>query len=214
MIPYRLALVGDFPLTVCRLTCGDASASPSDTVGTMSETPNSRAPTMGLAEAAKACQVSVSTLRRRKNTLLAEGATITDKGWRIPIPALVSLGFMSGTTAPTEAPSEAQVEPIGLPPVETPGSQTLAELEKLRQQLAMAETRAQVAEAIAAERERIIEIQAQALRMLEPTPTATPVGPPTQVTETNHGSPMRDTSTSSSIRPSAGRLRRLLGFGR
>jgi hypothetical protein len=43
-----------------------------------------------------------------------------------------------------------------------------AQLEALREKLAAAETRAAVAEAVAAERDRIIQAQAQTLRMLEP----------------------------------------------
>lgn len=113
---------------------------------------------MGLTQAAKACGVSVSTLRRRKEQLVAAGTRITDKGWKIPIPALVSLGYLSSTTPP-----ETLVAPLVIPTVDTPSD----ELEKLRLRLVEVETRAKVAEAISAERERIIQVQAAALRMLE-----------------------------------------------
>ena len=182
----------------------------------MTEAPRSTAPTMGLAQAAKACNVSVSTLRRRKEILLQAGATITEKGWQIPIPALVSLGVLASTTAPPEASPEAAVEPPTTPPSETPGSQALAVVETLRSKLAEAEMRAQVAEAIAAERERIIETQAMALRMLEGGTVGThSTVPPVQVPDTpasTGGTASELPPASGPQRPSAGRLRRFLSF--
>jgi hypothetical protein len=123
------------------------------------------APTIGLAEAARACGVSESTLRRKRTELLELGASHGPKGWSIPIPALVQLGLMTPTTAPdtVTAPEPSHDSPVEA--VMTPS--TREELEALRGALAAAEQRAAVAEAIAQERERIIEVQAQALRMLE-----------------------------------------------
>lgn len=127
------------------------------------------APALGFAAAAKACGISESTLRRKRPELLAAGARQTPKGWSIPIPVLVELGLMDRTTAPdaVTAPGSAQESHLG-PAVTAPG---LAEMEPLmtalREKLADAEMRAAVAEAVAAERERIIEAQAQTLRMLE-----------------------------------------------
>lgn len=120
-------------------------------------------PTLGLAEAAKACGVSVSTLRRKRPDLEANGAVQTDKGWRIPVTALIALGLMGRTTdASHDALHETPVTPT-----KTPHSDALTEeLHALRSKLADAEQRAAVAEAIAAERERMIESQAMALRML------------------------------------------------
>jgi hypothetical protein len=121
---------------------------------------------MGLAEAAKACGVSVSTLRRKRPDLEAYGAAQTAKGWQIPVTALIALGFMERVTPP--------------PSPDAPNDVLTGELEALRTALADAERRAAVAEAIAAERERTIQTQAMALRMLEaskppatPTPTTT-----------------------------------------
>ncbi|MGX5718360.1 hypothetical protein [Arthrobacter sp. MAHUQ-56] len=129
----------------------------------------SKAPVLGLAEAAKACGVSESTIRRRRPELIAAGAVQDNRGWRIPVPALIELGLMDRTTAPdTPDTSDSPTAP-GQGPVTTPATQTpLAPLlEALREKLADAEKRAAVAEAIAEERERIIAVQAQALRMLE-----------------------------------------------
>lgn len=124
-------------------------------------------PTLGLAEAAKACGVSVSTLRRKRPDLEANGAVQTDKGWRIPVTALIALGLMARTT---DAPHETHRD-IPLTPTMTPSSDALTEeLDALRSKLAAAEQRAAVAEAVAAERDRTIQAQAMALRMLEAAP--------------------------------------------
>lgn len=178
------------------------------------------APTMGLAEAAKACSVSVSTLRRRKEALVAAGATVSDKGWRIPIPALVSLGFLSSTTAgPDTAPAVA-VPPHTTSLGATPLQPDTSEVDLLRSQLAEAETRAQVAEAIAAERERIIAAQAMTLRMLEAGRGGTSLSPVKNYSGTSHESPVESpsetvtgTHSASPARPTRGFLSRLLNRG-
>lgn len=181
---------------------------------------------MGLTQAAKACGVSVSTLRRRKDQLVAAGTKITDKGWQIPIPALVSLGYLSGTTpasdTPPEKPMTSPVEPPLTPPVITPAGTPSNEVEELRLKLVEAETRAQVAEAISAERERIIQVQAAALRMLErgtsDTPTKTPAeGVPDTPSETPRDTPVVSPENLRVPAPtpsSRGVFKKLFGFGR
>jgi hypothetical protein len=82
---------------------------------------------------------------------------------------------MDRVTAPLhDTPTVPAVKGVMTPPVETPFDAPLAELEALRKEqaellskLADAEKRAAVAEAVAGERERIIQTQASALRMLE-----------------------------------------------
>jgi hypothetical protein len=117
------------------------------------KTPPPGVPLMGLAEAASACGVSVSTLRRKRTQLKELGAAETARGWQIPVTALITLGLMDRVTEP--------------PSHDTPPDALMGELDALRSQLAAAEQRAAVAEAIAAERERVIQTQAMALRMLE-----------------------------------------------
>lgn len=132
-------------------------------------------PVLSLAEAAKACGVSLSTLRRKRPELKELGAAETAKGWQIPVTALITLGLMDRVTAPLhEASIFPTVKGVMTPPVETPVGAPLEELEALRKEqaellakLADAEKRAAVAEAVAGERERIIQTQASALRMLE-----------------------------------------------
>lgn len=123
------------------------------------------APTIGLAEAARVCGVSESTIRRRRAELLELGASQGPKGWSIPIPALVQLGLMTATTAPDAVIAREPLQESPVEAVMTPSA--LAEVEALREALTAAELRAAVAEARAEERERVIEAQAQALRMLE-----------------------------------------------
>lgn len=123
------------------------------------------APSIGLAEAARICGVSESTIRRKRAELLELGASHGPKGWSIPIPALVELGLLDSTTAPDPVTAP---EPLPASPMEASTTPAVAaELEALREALTAAELRAAVAEAVAAERERIIEAQAQTLRILE-----------------------------------------------
>lgn len=162
------------------------------------KTPPSGVPALGLAEAAKACGVSVSTLRRKRPELAAYGAAQTATGWRIPVTALIAVGLMGRTTdAHHETRHDAPVQPVMTAPIVTGGGDALAaELDALRGKLAEAEQRAAVAEAVAAERERIIQAQAMALRMLEapkaPAPTApepTPATDPELPAETTKDGP-------------------------
>lgn len=127
-------------------------------------TPSAGGPTLGLAEAAKACGLSVSTLRRKRPELAAHGAAQTASGWRIPITALIALGLMDRTT---DTRHESQHD-TPMTPTTTALTDTLtAQLDALRTALADAERRAAVAEAVAAERERVIQVQQMSLRMLE-----------------------------------------------
>lgn len=173
----------------------------------------STAPVLGLAEAAKACGVSESTLRRKRPELLAAGATQTSKGWRIPVPALIELGLMDRTTAPDapDSPPQPRQEALTAPATQSP-SDTL--LEALRAKLADAEKRAAVAEAIAQERERIIEAQARTLRMLEAPHKKTTPDLPAEALSPEAGK-MSGPSTNESApaqepREQPNRLRRLL----
>lgn len=160
---------------------------------------------MGLAEAAKACGVSVSTLRRKRTDLEAHGAAQTATGWHIPITALIALGLMERVTPP--------------PAPDTPHDGVTGELEALRAKLAAAEQRAAIAEAVAAERERMIQTQAMALRMLEATKAPAPAVPgaaaPALTEGTATAPPTPDTTKDRPSEPAPLRLwRRLSGARR
>lgn len=140
-----------------------SSVKPSQTPVKAVTTPPAGVPLMGLAEAATACGVSVSTLRRKRGELKELGAAETARGWQIPVTALITLGLMDRVTDP--------------PSYDAPSDTLTGELDALRAQLAAAEQRAAVAEAVAAERERVIQTQAMALRMLEASKTPAPADP-------------------------------------
>lgn len=130
-------------------------------------TASTKSPVMGLAEAARVCGVSVSTIRRKRLELAEHGAAQTAKGWQIPVTALIAVGLMGRTTPPPETPSADAPDAPSEAPVTPPVDGLREELDVLRSQLADAERRAAVAEAVAAERERIIQAQQMSLRMLE-----------------------------------------------
>lgn len=117
----------------------------------------------------------MSTLRRKRPQLKELGAAETAKGWQIPVTALITLGLMDRVTAPPQAtPTTSTVKGVTTPPIDAPNDAPSEELEalraaqaELREKLADAEKRAAVAEARAEERERVIQTQASALRMLE-----------------------------------------------
>ena len=113
------------------------------------------------------CGVSISTVRRKRDELSEYGAAQTSKGWQIPIPALIATGLMDRTTAPLETPPVKSPDALHDTPAPGGDDALQMELEALRSQLVDAERRAAVAEAVAAERERIIEVQQTSLRMLE-----------------------------------------------
>ena len=144
-------------------------------------------PVLSLAEAARACGVSVSTMRRRLPRLTQLGATRHDTSWHIPISALVAEGLMPSVTPP-DTPSRDTLTRGMTPPSDTPSDTSLV---ALREQLAETEKRAAVAEAelrgsraLIDEKQRTIEAQAHALRLLEAPrqvlsqpATTPPVGP-------------------------------------
>lgn len=134
-----------------------------------------------LGEAARAFDVSLSTLhrRRRSGDLESVGAFRGDDGsWRVPREGLAKLGFREVVShqeprKETSDTRDAVMEGVSVTRAGT-GYDTsdTAELEELRERLAEAEQRAAVAEAISIERLRTIEAQSMALRMLEAGPAA------------------------------------------
>lgn len=141
-------------------------------------------PTLGLKDAAVQCGVSISTMRRHRYELVKLGATVSEQGrWSIPIPALIEAGLMDRRTPP-DAPAGIMT------PTLTPDYlDQIAQLERQLQEeiLARKDEHAGrvLAEQVAAERERIIQAQAQTLRILE-------AGPVTRDTTDRSGAVDRD----------------------
>ncbi len=127
--------------------------------------------TLSIAEASRRYGVSVATLRRKLHSGVLTGAYKQPgpKGeeWRLPVAALAALGYRT-PPAPDVKPDDTS-EP--------------AEVDRLREQVQELEHRAELAEALASERERALEDLRVALRALGPgDPQAPaphePTGPP------------------------------------
>ena len=111
-----------------------------------------------IKEAVEATQVSESTIKRRIRAGTFPNAIQDDEGrWLIPLGDLASAGLRPGRMAKSDpvTPEPDRVHDL------------VVENAELRQRVA-------VAEALAAERNRIIDIQQQMLKMLEAGPSSTP----------------------------------------
>ncbi|MCL1800262.1 MAG: hypothetical protein FWG25_02700 [Promicromonosporaceae bacterium] len=137
-------------------------------------------PTITLAEAVTATGLSASTLRRRRGDLVELGATHSKSGWRIPITALVALDLLPAVTPPDTPPGDTVAGAV-TPPDDVEVVALRAEVVALRQRLVDAEQARAVAEAVATERDRVIEAQRQHLRMIEAPAEAVPEPVPIRV---------------------------------
>ena len=124
------------------------------------------------SQAAAVCGVSLRTVQRKIPQLEAAGAYKDAAGqWHIPVAAMRAAGLSPGRPSAPDADSDT-----GLRQRDNDGA-TLSQLQK---EVAELRRRAEVAEALAAERERVlaerdrvIEAQARTLLMLESRPAAT-----------------------------------------
>ena len=114
-------------------------------------------PMLSQAEAARACGVSTATIRRaRQSGRLANVQPDPAGGYRIPLPSLIDAGLMDRTTPP----------PGDTATTTTPAPDTGDTVAELRQRLAEAERRAEVAETRAEERGKALDDARLALRAL------------------------------------------------
>lgn len=121
-----------------------------------------------MREAARVAGISTSTLHRRKTALLEAGAVISDTGWQVPMTALIAAGLIPG-----EGEGSTRSDS---PPQHEQGHEkaTLRErITELEHQVSELRHRAEVAEAIAAERQQTLDVlrvanesERMALRML------------------------------------------------
>lgn len=156
-----------------------------------------------MKQAAQVAGISVSTLRRRRNDLIAAGADISPDGWKVPITALVACGLIAGE-GPEAASRPASVTPRLREAHEASGQsrqleELSAQVRELEREVGEWRRRAEVAEARAEERGRALdalrvanETERMALRMLtagnstaaavqltqESTPATDPATPP------------------------------------
>ena len=147
-------------------------------------------PTLTLSEAAKACGVSVSTMRRRREELESLGASRHGASWQIPISALIALGLMPRTSPPD---ASVKAMPVRVSDASmTREASLLEEIDRLKTALAEAEKRAAVAEAEARERLNTIEAHRMTLRMIEGPKAKTDEEPETpEVTRPREEAPRR-----------------------
>lgn len=124
-----------------------------------------------LTQAADACGVSRSTIKRRREAGSFPGATQRDGSWVIPIPDLLAAGLNPGRPSPPEDMTQAadqgrkSVDDSDEPVVTLP----ISEFIDLREELAAAKADAQTAQAIASERQRALDDLRQMLtRALPP----------------------------------------------
>lgn len=128
-------------------------------------------PRWTLSEAARRTGTSRATLLRRIESGHIPGAQKTDNGWSIGVEDLLAAGFHpDGPRPPTDERPRVRGHVHEHVQVSTDTVQRIVELER---DLAVAHAQRTAAEQVAAERERIIEAQAMALRMLEARPPDT-----------------------------------------
>lgn len=119
--------------------------------------------TFTVATAARECGVVEKTIRRKLNQLEQHGAERSDDGqWVIPWAALHAIGLHPGKPS-------GPVKSTGQPSMSSGLDQDSARerIEQLERQVRDEHAGRVLAEQVAAERERIIQAQAQTLRILE-----------------------------------------------
>lgn len=173
-----------------------------------------------LHQAARDFDVSLATLHRRRKAGELEGVgAFKDKGqWKIPRQGLARLGFIEivapvGTSQRVAHGTyrDTVSKAVSSTPVETPHETTASaeDFKRIQAELNDALRRAEVAEAVSRERDRVIEVQARELARLEASPSR--VKPHGSSTDT---SPAKSPATLESVAeptPKRSRWRRWLG---
>lgn len=138
-----------------------------------------------MKEAASVAGVSVSTLRRRREDLIAAGADINADGWKVPMTALVACGLIVGEGPQREHQyGRPKAQPQEPPEMSAQLKELTSQVRDLEREVSEWRRRAEVAEARAEERGRALdalqvanEAERMALRMLTagPSPVQNPV---------------------------------------
>ncbi|MFC8793366.1 helix-turn-helix transcriptional regulator [Streptomyces cinereoruber] len=106
-------------------------------------------PMLNQREAAAACGVSRSTIRRRREAGLLPGSVEDpERGWLIPVEALLAAGFTLNAPAPPDAVSSPAASGSGVQAAGTV-AELRAELERLRHQHALELAEARHGQALA-----------------------------------------------------------------
>lgn len=134
-------------------------------------------PVLSVKQAAEAAGVSRATVYRKLDELMEHGATRDETGTWIPFSALITVG-LAPRTSPAEVSRETRPATRETRNETRPETRETDSETELRERLREAEDRIRdlqhakaLAEAIAVERERVIEVQSRALRLLEAGPS-------------------------------------------
>ncbi|WP_075836012.1 MULTISPECIES: helix-turn-helix domain-containing protein [unclassified Rhodococcus (in: high G+C Gram-positive bacteria)] len=156
----------------------DADAQPASTT---------ERPRWSASEAARRCGVGRATIQRALDAGRLPGAVRTDKGWQIPLEALLAAGYTPDRPSAPDQPTPPQASPArehhrAAPAPDLEHAQRVAELEALlateRARADLEHARRMAAEALAAERaERVADLR-HALRMIESAPPEHPTEQP------------------------------------
>lgn len=141
---------------------------PSD--ATPVETPRD---TLTLKAAAARAGVSVSTVRRRKDALLAAGATVEPSGWVIPVAALEAV-FLAH---PERAHDTLADTPVDTPLIEQLRAENARLWKQVEQQARTIERQAEAHAVISAQLTKLSQLEASTTQQ---SPTPTPKAAPRQ----------------------------------
>jgi len=125
--------------------------------------------TLNLKSAAVHAGVSVSTIRRRKDALIAAGATVEPSGWVIPLHALEVVFGVSGDTpvdTPVDTPTDAAL-------VEQLRAENARLWQQVEQQSRTIERQAEAHAVISAQLTKLGQLEAGEMQPV-PTPTEKP----------------------------------------
>lgn len=100
--------------------------------------------TFGMKKAAQVAGISVSTIRRHKDTLRQYGAIIEPDGWQVPISALVAADLMRPQTPPDKMPATEQDTTTSKDASAEQDKDVQLELERLRHRAELAEREAEL----------------------------------------------------------------------
>lgn len=124
--------------------------------------------TLTLKAAAAHAGVSVSTIRRRKDALLAAGATVKQSGWVIPIAALEAV-FPTPTERAHDTPTATPVDtPSESPLIEQLRAENARLWEQVEQQARTIERQAEAHAVISAQLTRLGELEPSSPTNKEP----------------------------------------------
>ena len=125
--------------------------------------------TLTLKAAAAHAGVSVSTVRRRKDALLAAGATVEPSGWVIPVAALKAV-FLTPSERAHDTPADT---PADTPLIEQLRAENARLWKQVEQQARTIERQAEAHAVISAQLTKLGQLEASTTQQ-SPTPTPKP----------------------------------------